>query len=339
MLTDGGTARRKDYYLSEKSADAVLAVFKAYHVESECQTGKKLKSVRFDQGKEFVNAALRDYCQEHGIVIHTTTPYAHASNGVAERSNRTILEGVRTVLSDSGLPPSLWAEAAAYGVYTRNLIPSSRHPDKIPAQEWDKDGKRQNVSHLRPFGSTAYAKIPTEIGASKLDRVSIKYSLIGYYGRDGYKLYDRNSGSIIRSRDVIFEEGPGHRTLTQLENDENNDEHFDVFPSHDDDLPLPTGTDVANAAHPANVQDGHMIHPSIPLAPRPRATDVPHVIPVTNGPAVDTLARPMAPAAAPVVPDPPRRSARTRTTTDAMRNSLESEKRLAAARASGRNGL
>ncbi len=57
--------------------------------------------------------------------------------------------------------------------------------------------------------------------------------------------------------------------LTQLENDENSDKHFDVFPSHDDDLPLLTGTDVANAAHPANVQDGHMIHPSIPLAPRP----------------------------------------------------------------------
>ncbi len=187
LLTDGGTARRKDYYLSENPPTPFSPFSRPITSSHERQTGKKLKSVRFDQGKEFVNAALRNYCQEHGIVIHTTTPYAHASNGVAERSNRTILEGVRTVLSDSGLPPfSLGRGRGLRSLHTQSNSVVSPPLIKIPAQEWDKDGKRQNVSHLRPFGSTAYAKIPTEIGASKLDRVSIKYSLIGYYGRDGY---------------------------------------------------------------------------------------------------------------------------------------------------------
>ena len=57
--------------------------------------------------------------------MEATTPYAHASNGVAEQSNRTIIQGVQCALSDSDLPPSLWADAMHYQVDTQNLIPSS----------------------------------------------------------------------------------------------------------------------------------------------------------------------------------------------------------------------
>ena len=54
-------------------------------------------------------------------MIEATMPYAHASNGVAEWSNRTIVEGVQCTLSDSDLPPRLWANAVHYQVDTRNL--------------------------------------------------------------------------------------------------------------------------------------------------------------------------------------------------------------------------
>ncbi|KAF9456395.1 hypothetical protein BDZ94DRAFT_1144613, partial [Collybia nuda] len=64
------------------------------------------------------------------------------------------------MLADSGLPKSLWAEAAATACYVRNFVPSSCHPGVIPAEAWT--GKQQDVSHLRPFGCTAFAKVPKE---------------------------------------------------------------------------------------------------------------------------------------------------------------------------------
>ena len=89
LFTDGGSSYRKKYYLSDKSGDTLIKCIKAYHVKSECQTGEKLKCFRFDQA--FCTELIKEYCQENGIVIKGTTPYAHASNGVAEKSNRQLL--------------------------------------------------------------------------------------------------------------------------------------------------------------------------------------------------------------------------------------------------------
>jgi hypothetical protein len=136
LFTDGGSSYRKPYFLSKKSADATLQALKDFKVEAETQTGKKLKIIQLYMGKEFINRAMQDFCRENGIIIESTVPYAHASNGVAERANRTVIEGIRCILSDSGMPPSLWADAAAFYVYTRNLVPSSRHKGRVPAEAW-----------------------------------------------------------------------------------------------------------------------------------------------------------------------------------------------------------
>ena len=118
---------------------------------------------------------------------------------------RTILDTARTMLVESGLPTKYWPEAVRTTIDLRNLIPSRRHPDTIPAEMWF--GKRQNVSHLRPFGSTAYAKIPTEIGISKLEPRVTKLTLVGYFGRGSYKLLNHATGTVYSGRNIIFEEG------------------------------------------------------------------------------------------------------------------------------------
>ncbi|KAJ3493089.1 hypothetical protein NLJ89_g11094 [Agrocybe chaxingu] len=107
------------------------------------------------------------------------------------------------------------------------------HPGKVPAEVWT--GKRQDVSHLQPFSCTVYAKIPKEVNPSKISPISIKYLLTGYYNCNTYKLFDRHTGKVIKSCDVIFEEGTGHRTLpTTPPADE--DDIYDIFG--------PTSTDV-----------------------------------------------------------------------------------------------
>ncbi|EDR06651.1 retrovirus-related pol polyprotein [Laccaria bicolor S238N-H82] len=301
VLNDGGSSYRVGYFLTSKSGDATLDAFSEYHTRSERETGKKLIRLRVDMGSEFFNEKWREYTTRHGIIVEFSAPYAHGQNGVAERGMRIIIKGVRCVLADSGLPPSLWADAAAYIIYTRNLIPSARHPRLIPAEKWT--NKRQDISHLRPFGCIAYAKIPAEISISKLAPRSIKYALIGYFGRGTYKLWDRASGTTIKSRDVIFEEGHGHRTIPD-DGDMPPLVIIDDEDDFDDDTP-PTTTSSVDSTDP-----GAVVVPRKPLAPRPRPTDPP-LHPNATTPTVPAEATPT-PTPLPDAPTPtvPRRSAR-----------------------------
>lgn len=50
------------------------------------------------------------------LTVHDTP----AHNGVAERRNRTIVERIRALLHASGLPKSLWGEAARHVVWLMN---------------------------------------------------------------------------------------------------------------------------------------------------------------------------------------------------------------------------
>lgn len=188
LVTDGASSVKHGYFLTHKSADVTLQALKDYVAEAETQTGKKLKRIRVDMGKEWRNEKWDEFLREKGIVMESGAPYAHRQNGVAERGIRTVIECIRCMLADSGLPKGLWAKAAATAIYLDNFIPSARHPGVVPWEVWT--GKRQDVSHLRPFGCTAYAKIAPEIDQSKLLPRSIKYVMIGYFGRSAYKLYD-----------------------------------------------------------------------------------------------------------------------------------------------------
>ena len=99
-------------------------------------------------------------------------PYSSAQNGLAEQAIRTTIDDICTLLHDSGLSHSYWAEAASYSVFSRNLIPSCHHPGTIPLQAFT--GHCQSVSHLRVFGAKCWAKVPTVngtqvTGGSKLD--------------------------------------------------------------------------------------------------------------------------------------------------------------------------
>lgn len=56
LLVDGASSYCQAYFLSSKSADVTLKVFQDYLAKAERQTGKKLKWVRMDMGKEWLNS-------------------------------------------------------------------------------------------------------------------------------------------------------------------------------------------------------------------------------------------------------------------------------------------
>lgn len=83
-----------------------LQSFKNFVNHAETQTGHKVQSIRSDRGGEFTSAAFQRYIREKGIEHVMVQPDAHAQNGRVERVHLTILNGVRTLLVETGLPAS-----------------------------------------------------------------------------------------------------------------------------------------------------------------------------------------------------------------------------------------
>ncbi|XP_015124956.1 uncharacterized protein LOC107046765, partial [Diachasma alloeum] len=77
----------------------------------ERQTGEKVKTLRTDNGTEYVNNDLGEYLTKAGIQHQKTVAYTPQQNGVAERYNRTVVEKARSILVDAKLPKEYWAEA------------------------------------------------------------------------------------------------------------------------------------------------------------------------------------------------------------------------------------
>ena len=125
QAVDSASAHTEGYFLADKHAEMTLEAFKAYHVMTERQTGKKLHCVRTDKGPEFVNELWKAYCTGHGIIHEMTTAYSFQSNGIVEQSNRTIIERVHILLNKSGLFKSMWAEIAATVIYLKDFVPTA----------------------------------------------------------------------------------------------------------------------------------------------------------------------------------------------------------------------
>ncbi|GJQ95082.1 putative ribonuclease H-like domain-containing protein [Tanacetum coccineum] len=89
-------------------------------------TGRPFSTARFQrQVKElcyFVGAYEQNYWQrEKGIKREYSIARTPQQNGVAERKNRTLIEAARTMLADSKLPTTFWAEAVSTACYEHIL--------------------------------------------------------------------------------------------------------------------------------------------------------------------------------------------------------------------------
>ncbi|KAI0991541.1 hypothetical protein K3495_g16646, partial [Podosphaera aphanis] len=84
---------------------------------------EKIKELRFDRGKEFLNSTMESYCKQKHILINPTVGYNPESNGIAERCNRSILEGADALRIEAGLAKEFWEFAADAYNYLRNRSP------------------------------------------------------------------------------------------------------------------------------------------------------------------------------------------------------------------------
>ncbi|GJT65720.1 putative ribonuclease H-like domain-containing protein [Tanacetum coccineum] len=78
-------------------------ILKNFIKEIENLVDKKVKIIRSDNGTEFKNKVMDDFCREKGIKREYSVARTPQQNGVAKRRNRTLIEAARTI----GLKPAL----------------------------------------------------------------------------------------------------------------------------------------------------------------------------------------------------------------------------------------
>ncbi|KAL1221457.1 Retrovirus-related Pol polyprotein from transposon TNT 1-94 [Cardamine amara subsp. amara] len=105
--------------LEKKEAPTVLKNFFTF---VERQFNNKIKTVRSDNGGEFIS--LRSFFETNGAVHQTSCVETPQKNGRVERKHRHILNMARALLFQAQLPIRFWGESVLAATYLINRTPS-----------------------------------------------------------------------------------------------------------------------------------------------------------------------------------------------------------------------
>ncbi|GJT81781.1 putative ribonuclease H-like domain-containing protein [Tanacetum coccineum] len=148
VVTDDYSRFTWVFFLTTK--DETSEILKHFIKEIENLVDKKVKIIRSDNGTEFKNKVMDDFCREKGIKREYSIARTPQQNGVAERRNRTLIEAARTMLADSKLPTTFWAEAVSTACYVQNRVLVVKPHNKTPYELFR--GFKPALSFMRPFG-------------------------------------------------------------------------------------------------------------------------------------------------------------------------------------------
>ncbi|CAI7909702.1 unnamed protein product [Closterium sp. NIES-54] len=189
-----------------KKSDAARVIIEEWLPMVERESGKRVKAIRSDRGGEFLGADFRSWLKRHGIKQQLTMAYTPQSNGVAERANRTIIEGGRTILVDSGLPLRFWPLAIRHATVIKNRVLTHVGGQHwVPMEKWS--GKKPLVDMLRVFRCMGLVHVPKE-KRDKLQAATVWAVHLGLArGSKGWLMWDPKSNTIFTTRDAKFMEG------------------------------------------------------------------------------------------------------------------------------------
>ncbi|GKA45771.1 putative ribonuclease H-like domain-containing protein [Tanacetum coccineum] len=136
--------------LVKENLDETSEILKNFIKEIENLVDKKVKIIRSDNGTEFKNKVMDEFCREKGIKREYSVARTPQQNGVAERKNRTLIEAARTMLADSKLPTTFWAEAVSTACYVQNRVLIVKPHNKTPYELFR--GIKPAIGFMKPFG-------------------------------------------------------------------------------------------------------------------------------------------------------------------------------------------
>ncbi|GJY91899.1 retrovirus-related pol polyprotein from transposon TNT 1-94 [Tanacetum coccineum] len=140
------------FCLKKKSdaADCIMSFIRKMENLNEV----RVKELRSDNGTEFRNHKLEEFCDEKGISQNFSSPCTLEQNGVAERRNRTLIEAARTMLNSAKLLKQFWREAVNTACYTQNRSIIVKRHGKTSYDVFI--GRSPDISYFYVFGCPAH---------------------------------------------------------------------------------------------------------------------------------------------------------------------------------------
>ncbi|GKA34294.1 retrovirus-related pol polyprotein from transposon TNT 1-94 [Tanacetum coccineum] len=147
------TLKKFDYIVHKAdptTKDETSGILKSFITGIENLVDHKVKVIRCDNETKFKNREMNQFCEMKGILRQFSVARTPQQNGVAERRNRTLIEAARTMLADSKLPTTFWAEAVNTACYVQNRVLVVKPHNKTPYELFH--GRTPTLSFMRPFG-------------------------------------------------------------------------------------------------------------------------------------------------------------------------------------------
>ncbi|GKB75424.1 putative ribonuclease H-like domain-containing protein [Tanacetum coccineum] len=148
VVTDDYSRFSWVFFLAKK--DETSGILKSFITRIENQLDHKVKIIRYDNGTEFKNYDMNQFCGIKGIKREFSNARTQQQNGVAERKNKTLIEATTTMLADSLFHIPFWAEVVNTACYVHNRVLLTKPHNKIPYELLI--GRTPIISFIRPFG-------------------------------------------------------------------------------------------------------------------------------------------------------------------------------------------
>ncbi|GJZ02340.1 retrovirus-related pol polyprotein from transposon TNT 1-94 [Tanacetum coccineum] len=163
---------------------------------------EQLISARSDNGTEFKNKVMDDFCREKGIKREYRIARTPQQNSMAERRNMTLIKAARTMLADSKLPTTFWAKAVSTACYVQNRVLVVKPYNKTPYELFR--GFKPALSFMRPFGCHVII-LNTLDNLGKFDSKSDEGFFVGYsLSSKAFRVYNTRTRRVEENLHIGF---------------------------------------------------------------------------------------------------------------------------------------
>ncbi|GJY36691.1 putative ribonuclease H-like domain-containing protein [Tanacetum coccineum] len=176
VVTDDYSRFTWVFFLASK--DETSGILKNFITEIENLVDKKVKIIRCDNGTEFKNRVMSEFCEQKGIKREFSIARTPQQNGVAERRNRTLIKATRTMV---------------LVVKPHNKTPYELFRGRTPA-----------LSFMRPFGCHVTI-LNTLDYLDKFDGKSDEGFLVGYsLNSKAFRVYNIRTRKVEENLHIRF---------------------------------------------------------------------------------------------------------------------------------------
>ncbi|KAL8126686.1 hypothetical protein AgCh_013813 [Apium graveolens] len=202
VIVDEFTRYTWVYYLHTKSETASTLIDHIKHLDKMVKDSVKV--LRSDNGTEFKNSIMEEFCKSHGIKQEFSAPGTPQQNGVVERKNRTLIEAACTMLDEAKLPTYFWAEVVQTACFTQNATIINKH-GKTPYEMVKK--KKPNLKYFHVFGCKCFVLKTHPEQLSKFDLKADEGIFVGYpLSTKAFRVYNLRTKVVMESINVSFDD-------------------------------------------------------------------------------------------------------------------------------------